>query len=80
MESKGDTRVWDALDRASELLTEFTADHPRCKKRIIVLSDGRIVERGDHQTLLAAGGDYAALYEAQFGGISTAEPVPEDSI
>jgi ATP-binding cassette subfamily B multidrug efflux pump len=32
---------------------------------IIVLDKGRIVERGDHDELLAAGGYYAALYRAQ---------------
>jgi ATP-binding cassette subfamily B protein len=32
---------------------------------ILVLSDGRVVERGDHQQLLAAGGRYAALWHAQ---------------
>jgi ATP-binding cassette subfamily B multidrug efflux pump len=32
---------------------------------IIVLEDGRIVERGDHRSLVAAGGQYAALYRLQ---------------
>ena len=34
---------------------------------------GRIVEQGNHDTLLAAGGAYAALYNAQFTGATTAE-------
>lgn len=34
--------------------------------RIVVLDEGRIVEEGDHQTLLAAGGLYAHLHELQF--------------
>ena len=33
---------------------------------ILVLENGRVVERGDHETLLAAGGAYTALYRAQF--------------
>ena len=33
--------------------------------QIAVLDDGRIVESGDHQTLLAAGGYYARLYGYQ---------------
>lgn len=34
--------------------------------RIIVMDQGRIVEQGSHQTLLAAGGAYAALHQLQF--------------
>jgi ABC-type multidrug transport system fused ATPase/permease subunit len=34
--------------------------------RIVVLDNGRIIEEGDHSTLLARGGLYAGLYEAQF--------------
>ena len=34
--------------------------------KILVLRGGRIVESGGHAELLAAGGDYAALYRMQF--------------
>ncbi len=34
--------------------------------QILVLDAGRIVERGDHKTLIAAGGYYAKLYEHGF--------------
>ncbi len=33
---------------------------------ILMMEDGRIVEQGTHDALLAAGGRYAALYDAQF--------------
>ena len=33
---------------------------------ILVMEGGRIVEQGDHRSLLAADGAYAALYAAQF--------------
>ena len=36
--------------------------------RLIVLDQGRIVEEGDHHTLLAAGGLYARLWAHQSGG------------
>ena len=35
---------------------------------IVVLRDGVIAEAGDHDTLLAAGGEYAKLYSSQFAG------------
>ena len=34
---------------------------------ILVMKDGHIIEQGDHDTLLAQGGFYATLYNAQFG-------------
>jgi len=34
---------------------------------IIVMEQGRIIEQGDHQTLLEKNGAYAQLYKLQFG-------------
>ncbi len=39
---------------------------------ILMMEDGRIVEQGTHDSLLAAGGRYAALFDAQFNAV--AEP------
>jgi ABC-type multidrug transport system fused ATPase/permease subunit len=33
---------------------------------IVVLADGRIVERGNHEALFAAGGLYRRFYDMQF--------------
>jgi ATP-binding cassette subfamily B protein len=33
---------------------------------ILVVDEGRLVEQGTHQELLAKGGLYASLYETQF--------------
>ena len=41
---------------------------------IAVVADGRIVERGDHRTLLAANGAYAELYRSQFESDAEASP------
>ena len=39
---------------------------------ILVIEDGRVVERGTHSSLLAAGGLYADLYRRQFREPATA--------
>ena len=36
--------------------------------RLVVMDHGRVVEQGDHRSLLAAGGIYARLWEHQSGG------------
>jgi ATP-binding cassette subfamily B protein len=41
--------------------------------QILVIDDGRIVERGHHDELLVAGGLYAELYRTQFERQATAE-------
>lgn len=38
---------------------------------IVVVRDGVIAEAGSHETLLAAGGEYAKLYANQFAGVAT---------
>ena len=45
--------------------------------RLVVMEHGRIVETGDHQGLLAAGGIYARLWAHQSGGFLGDEPDEE---
>lgn len=40
----------------------------RAADQILVVEAGRIVERGTHEELLAAGRRYAELYRTQFAG------------
>ena len=46
--------------------------------RILVLEDGRIAQVGDHHTLLAEGGLYKRLYEAQHVDPDLVYPTPSD--
>ncbi|MBC5765814.1 ABC transporter ATP-binding protein [Ramlibacter albus] len=46
--------------------------------RLIVLNQGRIVEEGDHRTLLARGGLYARLWAHQSGGYLGEEPAAQE--
>ncbi|MGI5130157.1 ABC transporter ATP-binding protein [Pseudonocardia sp. CA-107938] len=72
--SSVDTRTEVLVQRAMAALrsdrTSFVIAHRLSTIRdadiILVMEAGRIVEQGDHETLLAANGAYAKLYNAQF--------------
>ena len=44
----------------------------RLADRIIVLREGRVVEEGGHEALLARGGEYARMYRLQASGMAMA--------
>ena len=74
--SSVDTRTEVLIQHAMAALrserTSFVIAHRLSTIRdadiILVMDDGHIVEQGNHDELLAAGGAYAALYNAQFAG------------
>ncbi|MGI8806517.1 MAG: ABC transporter ATP-binding protein [Acidimicrobiales bacterium] len=56
----------DAFDGRTALVIAHRLSTIRRADVILVLEDGRIVERGTHADLLAAGGRYAELHRTQF--------------
>ena len=70
LDSESERLVQDALETLMQGRTTFVIAHRlstvRRADRIIVLDQGRIVEEGSHDELLAGGGLYKRLYEIQF--------------
>ncbi|MEV6652932.1 ABC transporter ATP-binding protein [Streptomyces sp. NPDC051219] len=67
----------EALDGRTAVIIAHRLSTVRAADLILVIEDGRVVERGTHTDLLAAGGRYEELYRTQFErpGSETAEPV-----
>jgi ATP-binding cassette subfamily B protein len=80
--SSVDTRTESLIQHAMAALrtdrTSFVIAHRLSTIRdadvILVMEQGRIVEQGTHQQLIALGGAYANLYNAQFAGPGQALP------
>jgi len=72
LDSTSEVAVQAALAEAMKDRTAVVIAHRlstiRAADVILVMEDGRIIERGDHGTLLARDGRYAELYRTQFGG------------
>jgi len=70
LDSESEVAVQRALQKALEARTSIVIAHRlstvRGADQLLVVVDGRIVERGRHEELLAAGGVYAELYHTQF--------------
>ncbi|GAA3722166.1 ABC transporter ATP-binding protein [Gordonia hankookensis] len=70
LDSTSEAAVQEALSEALVGRTSLVIAHRlstiRAADEIAVLEHGRIVERGDHATLLARNGRYAELYRTQF--------------
>jgi ATP-binding cassette subfamily B protein len=55
-----------ALTGRTSLVIAHRLSTVREADQILVIDGGRVVERGTHEELLAAGGLYAELYQTQF--------------
>ena len=74
LDSESEAAVQEALAVALEGRTSLVIAHRLATVReadqILVLEDGRVLERGTHEELLEAGGLYTALYRTQFASQS----------
>ncbi|MEY4137205.1 MAG: hypothetical protein RL205_1333, partial [Actinomycetota bacterium] len=70
LDSESEKAVQRALDTALVGRTSIVIAHRlstiRRADQILVMVDGRVAERGDHEQLMAAEGVYAELYRTQF--------------
>ena len=70
LDASSEAAVQRALDATLEGRTSIVIAHRlstiRNADEILVISSGRIVDRGTHEALLARGGLYRVLYETQF--------------
>ena len=75
LDAESEKLVQDALDHLMKDRTTIVIAHRlatvRSADRIVVMDDGRIVEQGDHDSLIAKNGLYARLAELQFSSAET---------
>ena len=70
IDTRTELMVQEAFDRMMEGRTSFIVAHRlstiRKADQILVMKEGKIIEQGNHEELLAKGGFYCELYNSQF--------------
>lgn len=74
IDTRTEIRIQNAFAKLMEGRTSFIVAHRlstiQSADVILVMKDGHIIEKGDHEELLAAGGFYKTLYESQFDTVT----------
>jgi subfamily B ATP-binding cassette protein MsbA len=82
LDSEAELEVQKGLDNLMEGRTSLVIAHRlstvQNADRIVVLSNGRIVEEGRHEDLMKLDGEYRRLYELQFAQMDKQEGYPPD--
>lgn len=83
LDAESERHIQSALDEAMRGRTTIVIAHRLSTiekaDRIVVMDEGRIVETGDHESLLAAKGPYHQLYNAQFEDDSKSTSKPRQT-
>lgn len=70
VDTRTEEKIEEAMDRLTKGRTSFVIAHRLSTIKnadlILVMKDGNIVEQGTHESLMAANGFYASLYNSQF--------------
>lgn len=81
VDSRTEVQIRQAMRRLRQGRTSFVIAHRLSTVRdadlILVMDQGRIVEQGTHRHLMAGGGLYLKLYEAQFARREQGKPARE---
>lgn len=70
IDTRTEVQIQEAFDKLMEGRTSFIVAHRlstiRNASLILVMNEGKIIEQGSHEELLAKGGFYSKLYNSQF--------------
>jgi len=74
LDSRSEALIQQALEKLMKGRTSIVIAHRlstvRAADQILVIDEGRVVERGDHETLMTSNGLYAELSRTQFAGMA----------
>ena len=72
IDTRTEVKIQNAFAKLMKGRTSFIVAHRlstiRHADRILVMKDGKIIEQGTHESLMAQGGFYKELYNSQFAG------------